>query len=139
MRDGERPRGAALRAQLGVDVGQVPLDGAHAEHELAGVRIPASARLMLMCGSANRDETVFPDPDRFDIRREQTVSHFAFGRGIHFCIGASLARLEGRVALEVLATRLPSLRLERGRPLTYQPNAAFRGPTELTLAWNAAR
>ena len=105
--------------------------------EIGGVRIPAGARLELMYGSANRDAAAFSEPDRFDIRREQSGQHLAFGRGIHYCIGAALARLEGQVALEVLATRLPSLRLDAEREIPYQPNAAFRGPTDLWLEWDS--
>jgi cytochrome P450 len=62
-------------------------------------------------GSANRDERVFPEPDRFDVLRNTSRS-LAFGQGTHFCLGASLARLEGRVALEQVWQRLPGFEIE---------------------------
>jgi cytochrome P450 len=67
--------------------------------ELHGVSIPEGARILLLVGSANRDERVFPNPAVFDLRRDTSHS-LAFGQGTHFCMGASLARLEGRVVLE---------------------------------------
>jgi cytochrome P450 len=73
---------------------------------LHGRTIPRGARVALLIGSANRDERYWPDPDRFDIGRNTTGS-LAFGQGTHFCLGASLARLEGRVSLEELLRRLP--------------------------------
>lgn len=74
--------------------------------EMGGERIRAGDKVVLLVGSANRDERVFEDPDRYDLGRDTTAS-LAFGRGTHFCLGASLARLEGRVALEELARRFP--------------------------------
>ena len=67
--------------------------------ELAGTRIPKGAYVAPLLGSANRDERRFPDPDRFDIDRDPQ-GHVGFGFGKHFCLGASLARLEARIALE---------------------------------------
>ncbi|MDX6507568.1 MAG: hypothetical protein QOG06_2212, partial [Gaiellaceae bacterium] len=79
---------------------------------LGGVAFPAGARLRLVLGSGNRDERVFADADRFDVTRRHTElkQHFGFGYGIHFCLGAPLARLEGQVAFEQLFTRLDNLR-----------------------------
>jgi cytochrome P450 len=71
-----------------------------------GVDIPKGARVLLLTGSANRDERQYPDPDRFDIQRASKVP-LGFGHGTHFCLGASLARLEARVALEEFALRFP--------------------------------
>jgi cytochrome P450 len=79
--------------------------------ELHGTVIPAGSRVMLIWGSANHDERVFPDPERFDIHREIT-KHLAFGHGIHYCLGANLARLEARVAFEELHARLPDYELD---------------------------
>jgi cytochrome P450 len=99
--------------------------------ELAGVTIPAGATVIPLIGSANRDEAVFADPDRFDASRN-TQGHLAFGLGIHFCLGASLARLEARVALEELLPRFP--RLERTEPhVQYIDSYLVRGPKRLPL------
>jgi cytochrome P450 len=74
--------------------------------ERYGEKIRAGDKVLLLIGSANRDERVFPDPDVYDIGRD-TSEHLSFGRGIHFCLGASLARLEARVALEEVLRRIP--------------------------------
>ena len=74
--------------------------------EWHGRAVPKGARILLLSGSANRDEREFPDPDRFDVSRDITL-HVALGHGIHFCLGASLARLESRVSLEEFARRFP--------------------------------
>ena len=74
---------------------------------LGGVSIPAGSMLLLRFASANRDETHFPEPDRFDVGRSNAAEHLAFGHGIHFCIGAALARLEGRIGLEETLRRFP--------------------------------
>src|SRR5699024_6982503 len=76
---------------------------------LHGHTIPAGERVLLLAGSANRDERAFPDPDRFDLDRDlggTTIASFGVGR--HFCMGASLARLEARVVLEELRDRVAS-------------------------------
>jgi cytochrome P450 len=75
-----------------------------AEHH--GTTVPAGSVMVLLNASANRDERQFPDPDRFDIHRK-SQRHLSFGYGIHFCLGAHLARLEARIALEELLTRFP--------------------------------
>ena len=67
--------------------------------ELAGVEIPAGSMVIPILGSANRDERRFRDPDRFDLRREER-GHLSFGQGVHFCLGASLARLEAQEAVD---------------------------------------
>ena len=100
------------------------------------VAIPADANLLLLVGSANRDEAVFADPDRLDIRRTNAREHLAFGSGNHLCLGAPLARLEARVVFEELTRRLPSLHLVPDQPMTFHPNISFRGPTALQVAWD---
>ncbi len=75
--------------------------------EVQGTVLPEGAKVLLLTGSAGRDEREFPDPDRFDIHRTMS-SHVSFGYGVHFCIGAALARLEGRIGLEEVFRRFPS-------------------------------
>jgi len=105
--------------------------------EIGGVAIPAGARVGLVVGSANRDEGAFSDPDRFDIHAQRKGHpHFAFGRGVHLCAGAPLARLEGRIAFERLSTRLPSLRLREGEHLRFARNTAVRIPLSLHVEWD---
>jgi len=79
-----------------------------------GITIPAGEKVLLLFAAANRDEREFPDPDRLDIDRT-TERHLAFGYGAHYCIGAALARLMGRVALEELTTRLGAYRIDESR------------------------
>jgi cytochrome P450 len=99
--------------------------------ELAGVKIPAGAIVMPLLGSANRDEAEFPQADRFDPSRD-TQGHVAFGLGIHFCLGAALARLEARVALEELLPRFAAF--ERVEPrVQYVDSYIVRGPKTLPL------
>jgi cytochrome P450 len=103
-----------------------------ADFELAGVRIPAGSIVVPLIGSANRDERRFPDPDRFDVARNPQ-GHVGFGFGKHFCLGASLARLEAKVALEAL---VPELRHRRRRDaqLTRIDSFLVRGPSRLMLS-----
>jgi cytochrome P450 len=82
------------------------------EVELYGTKLPEGSILLLINGSANRDEREFPDADRLDVRR-RNVHHLSFGQGIHFCLGASLARLEGRVALDEVLARWPEWEIDR--------------------------
>ena len=74
--------------------------------ELHGQVVPAGSAILFLVGAANRDERQVRRPDRFDIHREVS-SHLTFGYGPHFCLGAALARLEGRVALDEMLTRFP--------------------------------
>ena len=100
---------------------------------LGGVEIERG-RIVLAClGAANRDPAVFPDPDRLDVRRADN-RHLAFGQGIHFCLGATLARLEAEVAIGSLVSRFPNLRLAGGR-LTWHKGLTFRGVESLPLTW----
>jgi cytochrome P450 len=81
--------------------------------ELHGSVIPANSKVLLLTGSAGRDERAFRDPDRFDIRRE-IAHHLSFGYGPHFCIGAALARLEGRIAIEETLDRFAEWEVHAG-------------------------
>ena len=86
--------------------------------EIDGQRIPAGAMFVLLMNGANRDPAVFTDPGRFDITRPNARDHLAFGSGIHGCLGAALARIEGVIALRTLFERFPGLSLrERPEPL----------------------
>ncbi|MFP2903480.1 cytochrome P450 [Pyxidicoccus sp. 3LFB2] len=103
---------------------------------LGGVSLPKGARIFIMYESGNHDETQFADPDRFDIRRTDAKKHLAFGRGIHFCVGAPLAKLEGRIAFEQLLQRLPNLRLRQEEPPVRRPYLMLRGFEHLPIAWD---
>ena len=102
------------------------------EVELAGQTIPAGQRVIAWIGSANRDETVFPDADRFDISR-QPNPHVAFGYGIHYCLGAPLARLEGKIALSAISQRLHTLQRVDDSPLDFMPGMLLNGVTHLPV------
>ncbi|WP_214326745.1 cytochrome P450 [Nonomuraea sediminis] len=102
---------------------------------LHGVTIPAGALVLLSTDSAAHDETVFTDPERFVIDRPNADAHLVFGYGIHFCVGAALARLQLRTALEVLGRRLPYLRLVDGEPIAYRKSIVGRGLQALRVAW----
>ncbi|WP_237479520.1 cytochrome P450 family protein [Lichenibacterium dinghuense] len=104
--------------------------------EIGGVAIPARATVMALISSANRDPEAFPDPDRLDIRREGR-SHLALGAGSHYCLGASLARLEARVAFEALLARFPRLRLDGPRDaVRWRPQGVLRGLNSLPVRWD---
>ena len=107
--------------------------------EIGGVGIPAGSRIIVLYGSGNRDDAHFPDAAKMDVRRDNARSHLAFGQGVHFCIGAALARLEGRVAFETLLGRLKSIRLIPGRDdFSHTPSFILRGLKELWLEFEAS-
>jgi cytochrome P450 len=104
--------------------------------ELRGKVIRKDDRVRWFITSANRDPEVFPEPARFDIERYPNP-HVAFGSGIHHCLGAYLARMEGQEALKALAERFPSLHLEVAEPeLEYVPSMNFRSLKCLPVSWN---
>jgi cytochrome P450 len=105
---------------------------------VAGVPIPAGAKVLLGVASANRDPDVFDEPDRFDPRRPTAKRHLTFGYGPHTCLGAPLARLQMRVALDELTQRFPDLQLVAGQTLDYAPSASARAPRALEVAWSLA-
>jgi cytochrome P450 len=101
--------------------------------ELGGVKLSAGTRIVIAFCSANRDERLYEDPDAFDPDRENLRDHLAFGKGIHFCLGANLSRLEGKVALEELSKRIDSFRLAPENDYRYFPSFMLRGLTRLEL------
>ena len=103
--------------------------------ELGGQTIRKGEGVIVILGSADRDPSRFPDPDRLDFARED-VKHLAFGRGSHYCLGAPLARLEAEVALTTLLRRLPGLRLAMSvEELYWRPVPLFRSLASLQVAW----
>jgi cytochrome P450 len=100
---------------------------------LAGVDLPEGARLFLWLAAAGRDAAAFQQPDEFDMRRPAADQHLAFGKGLHYCLGANLGKLEAQIAVAELARRYPGLRLVPGQRLTFHPNISFRGPQVLNV------
>ena len=98
---------------------------------LDGHLVRSGQFVVTVIGAANRDPAAFPDPDTFDIHREQTADHLAFSSGIHYCVGQPLARLEAEVALRRLAERMPELR--RAGPLRRRVSSIVRGPIRLPV------
>lgn len=103
--------------------------------EIEGVQIPAGAIVNVCVGAANRDETRYPDPDRFDITRDPK-QHMTFGFGPHMCIGMHLARMETRVAINRLLDRLPNLRLDPDHDAPYVQGGAMRSPVGLHVLFD---
>jgi len=101
---------------------------AHRDTEVAGRRMPAGSLIILLLGGANRDPAVFPDPHRFDIQRVNAAQNLAFSSGIHYCVGAALARLEGEIGLRALFRRFPHLTLA---------DAPHRRPTRVLRGYDA--
>jgi cytochrome P450 len=107
--------------------------------ELGGVHLAKGSRIVAVYCSANRDESLFDEPDAFDPDRANLKEHLAFGKGIHFCLGAALSRLEGRIALQELTRRLESFRLAPSNDFAYFPSFMLRGLTHLELEITPAR
>lgn len=103
--------------------------------ELHGCVIPAGASVELYWGAANRDERQFARPDSFELGRPE-LQHLAFGHGVHFCLGAHLARLEARVAFEELLSGAPHYRLATDRPLEIKPGWSIRGYREAHVTFD---
>jgi cytochrome P450 len=101
--------------------------------DLGGVTIPAGALVIPAYGSANRDETHFAEPKTFDIDRSDLKNHIGFGHGTHFCMGAPLARMEGRIALQRFLRRYPQVRLSERNDYAVRDSIALRGLEALWL------
>jgi cytochrome P450 len=106
------------------------------ETTVAGQRLPEGAEVAVWLAAANRDETFFDRAEEFDITRTTPRNHVVFGHGVHFCVGAALARREIEISLRVLTRRLPSLRLVPEQQITYRPTLDHRGPISLHLTWS---
>ena len=102
---------------------------------IGGVSIPQGSGVLLLMGSANRDASVFDEPDAFDIERENARNHLSFGYGIHFCLGNLLAKLQARVALEEITAKMPTLRMMPGAHINFHDNLSFRVPTAVPVEW----
>jgi cytochrome P450 len=102
--------------------------------ELGGVALEKNEIVVSLVGGANRDPAVFADPERFDITRKD-LRPLSFGGGIHFCLGAQLARIEAAVVFETILRRLPDLRLVDPEQPKWRPSFILRGLTELPVAW----
>lgn len=105
--------------------------------DVNGVTIPERGRVALLYGAANRDPDRWTDPDTFDITRPDASRGLYFGSGEHFCLGANLARLEGRVALSAILDRLPNLRLSADNRFLRRLNPLTRGYDRLNVEWDA--
>ena len=107
--------------------------------EIGDVAVPAGSRISIFYAAANRDASHWDDPDTFDIHREEAKRHVGFGAGVHYCIGAPLARMEGRIAFERLLTRLDNIRYSPGKnDFQHGPNHVLRGFRELWLEFDRA-
>jgi hypothetical protein len=104
-----------------------------ADAEIGGEVLRAGERVALCLAAANRDPERFPGPDRLDIERADR-RHLAFGHGIHFCLGAPLARIEAEMAFTTLVRRFPAMRLE-SETVERDPGVVFRGVRRLSIAW----
>ena len=105
--------------------------------EIAGITVPAGTQVFLSLAAANHEPELFTSPDTFNIHRDNAKKHISFGYGIHFCLGARLARLEGTIAIQTLSERLPDLQLVEDQVLEYSPNITFRGPKQLFVEWES--
>ncbi len=102
--------------------------------EIGGFTIPAGSKIMLGFASAGRDAATFPNPESFDVSRENADLHLQFGKGAHLCLGAPLGRLETRITLELLTELAPDIDLVADQDFAYTPNALFRGLERLYVA-----
>ncbi|PWE27873.1 cytochrome P450 [Pararhodobacter marinus] len=111
---------------------------ARTEAVVGGVRLPAGAEVLMITGSANRDESQFPDGEKLDITRQNARTHLSFGYGIHYCLGFQLAKMEGAVLLRQLSERFPDLCLAPGFEAEYHRNITFRVPTSVMVQLGGA-
>lgn len=105
------------------------------ETTVDGFTFPEGANILLLMGSGNRDEDVFVQGEQLDIERANAKEHLSFGSGIHYCLGAPLAKLEFKVVLEELTQRLPNLHLTPNQSFEFAFNTSFRAPVALDVVW----
>ncbi|WP_433937209.1 cytochrome P450 [Sorangium cellulosum] len=132
---------AAIEETLRIDAPvQMEPRRAKAPAVVGGVEIPAGATAFAFFGAANHDPAVFPDPQRFDVGRpvDPRRRHLGFGWGVHTCIGAPLARIEVRCAVQALRAAFPGLRLAGAARPSYAPSLFFRKPTAVPVTLAAA-
>lgn len=108
---------------------------AKADAQIGDLAIPEGSDVLLIMGSGNRDETVFPDGESFDFTRDNARNHLSFGYGIHFCLGFQLAKMEFGIMLRQLTARFPDLRLSDNDEVDYLPNVSFRVPSKVEVTW----
>ena len=106
--------------------------------EFGGIEFNKGELIVALIGAANRDPDVFPEPDRLDVTRER-LRPLSFGGGIHFCIGAQLARIEAEVVFSTLLRRMPDLKLADGAKPRWGESFTLRGLTTLSTTWTATR
>ncbi|MGO4596310.1 cytochrome P450 [Terrabacter sp. 2RAF25] len=104
---------------------------------IGGVDIPEGADVLLVMGSANRDDSRFDDPESFDISRPNAREHLAFGFGIHYCLGNMLAKLQAKIAVEEVARLAPGLRPVEEEPVHFGDNLSFRVPLAVPVSWES--
>ena len=107
------------------------------EAAVGGVTIPEGGQLLLVMGSANRDEAVFDNGEEFDIDRPNSREHLAFGYGIHYCLGNMLAKLQTRITVEETLRIAPHLRLSDPDAITFGENLSFRAPVAVPVTWES--
>lgn len=105
--------------------------------EIGGVAIKEGDGVLLLMGSANRDEARFENGEDFDISRANAREHLSFGFGIHYCLGNMLAKLQAKICLEEVTKLVPSLHLVADEAIGFRENLSFRVPTSVPVAWNA--
>src|SRR5699024_5623536 len=106
--------------------------------EIGGVAIPEGAEILLLLGSANRDEGRFENGECIDIARSNAREHLSFGFGIHYCLGNMLAKLQTKIALEELSGAIPSLELDEPAGIPFRDNISMRIPEHVHVTWNEA-
>jgi cytochrome P450 len=109
---------------------------ARTEAVIGGTKVPAGANVLMLTGSANRDDGHFPDGETFDHTRGNARTHLSFGYGIHYCLGFQLAKMEGAIVHRQLSERFPSLRLAKGFVPEFHRSVGFRVPKSVPVEWD---